>query len=231
MKAKIGVASLLISVFSAGIAGLTISQSHVPSAQAASARVASAHDMTWHESPADKAYFDSMAFEGADPQICLIDSSRPPFADHGAWENLSPEQRSQMMRKFMEDRLRDNLSKAGYTDDDLQDAVVNFSRAMESDRSAIREKCGRVRGAMADGSTDTQIAYYMNDLRRSVAAAKSHRDQGRKTLNNKISFTKKPRLDAILSMWGLGGDESSYFMSSFGGRDFRRRSFNNSKQQ
>jgi hypothetical protein len=155
----------------------------------------------------------------------------PGGPSHGDWENLTPEQRDQARRKFMEDRLRDGLARAGFTQDDLQDDVVDFSRAVEADRRSIRDKGGKLRAAMADGSSEGQVGALLADLRRTVSAAKIHRDKGRRDLNDKIGFSKRPRLDALLALSGLGGDESFFLMTSFGGRNFGHRDFGSAPGQ
>ncbi len=189
MKNKKWTVGILVTVFTTGLAGITISQT--------------------------KARQDPDA-----PQYWLMQSPRSSWPSPGEWENMTSEQREQAMRKAMESRLREGLTRAGFTSDDLQDAIVNFSRLVETDRRSIREKGGKLRGAVADGSSDAQIAALMADLRRTVSAAKARRDKGRKDLNARTGFSKKPRLDAVLSLSGLGGDESSYLMSGFGGRGF-----------
>ena len=208
MTHKKWTAGILLTAFTAGMAGITISQTGVPHASPFHARL-------------QDAAITTPDFDGA--QIWLMDSPRSSWPSPGDWENMTSAQREQAMRKFAEDRLRDGLKRAGYTQDDLQDAAVGFLQIVENDRRNIREKGGKLRGAVADGSSDAQISALMSDLRRAVSYARMRRDKGRKDLNTKIGFSKKPKLDAILSLYGLGGDESSYLISSFGGRGFNRR--------
>jgi hypothetical protein len=158
-------------------------------------------------------------------RFCKIEDKRSRGRFFPDPENLTPQQREQMFRKFMEDRLRESLTRHGFAQEELQNAVVEFSRVIESDRRTIREKSGKLREGMDQRASDAQIVNLLADLRRSVAYAKIRRDRGRRVLNAKISFSKKPRLDAVLSLSGLGGDESPYLMSSFGGRSFGRRGF------
>lgn len=207
------VAGILVTVFTAGLAGITISQTGGRSAP------------LFHARPVE-AFYNLTHSDTDDASFCLTGAPRPSWPSPGEWENMAPEDRERVMRKFAEDRFREGLTNAGFTQDSLQDAAVDFLRIVEADRRSIREKGGRLRGAVADGSSDAQIATLMTDLRRAVADAKSRRDRGRKELNAKIRFTKKPKLDAILSLYGLGGDESAYLINSFGGRGFNRRGGN-----
>lgn len=203
------VAGILVTVFTAGLAGITISQTGVRPAHLFHSRTTEVHYEASRELYADEAQFH------------LLGAPTPmwPRLD----ENSTPEERERMMRKFLEDMLRQGLTRAGFPQDDLQDAAVEFQRVVETDRRSIREKGGKLRAAMADGSSDAQIAVLMADLRRAVAIARMRRDQARKELNAKTAFTKKPKLDATLSLYGLGGDESSYLMMSFGGFGRRNR--------
>lgn len=208
------VAGILVTVFTAGLAGITISRTDGRPAQ------------PFHARPLDASYIVP-ASGSEEAALYLIGAPRPAWPSPGEWENMSSEARERAMRKFAEDRLREGLARAGFTQDELQDAAVDFLRIVEADRRSIREKGGKLRGAVADGSSDAQIAVLMADLRRTVAAARSRRDRGRKELNAKTRFSKKPKLDAILSLYGLGGDESAYLITSFGGRGFNRRGDDN----
>ena len=223
MKKRKVSAVLLVAAFSTGLAGLTISQTKARELQRVEDRVQS---LEWHDviNFADHAEFSvADTDEVAKFQLIADEAARSRFFSD--WENMTPQQREQMFRKFGEDRLRDSLARHGFVQEELQDAVIELSRIVESDQRSIREKSGKLREAMAMKANDAQIAALLADLRRSVAYAKVRRSRGRSILNTKTGFSKKPRLDALLSLSGLGGDESAYLMSSFGGRPFGRRGF------
>lgn len=229
MKTRKASAVLLITAFSTGLAGLTVSQTKAREVQA---REMQSHDRQPYHAPyraGSSEIFNFADFDMAEiaemTRFCKIEDKRSKGRFFPDPENLTPQQREQMFRKFMEDRLRQSLTRHGFAQEELQNAVVEFSRVVESDRRIIREKSGKLREGMDKRASDGQIGSLLADLRRSVAYAKIRRDRGRRVLNTKISFSKKPRLDAVLSLSGLGGDESPYLMSSFGGRSFGRRSF------
>ncbi|HEY0074835.1 MAG TPA: hypothetical protein VGB77_12085 [Abditibacteriaceae bacterium] len=229
MKTRKASAVLLVTAFTTSLAGLTVSQTK---AREAHAREMQLHQGQPHHAPyraesSEISYFDDfdMAEIAEMARFYKVEDKRPRGRFFPDPENLTPQQREQMFRKFMEDRLRESLTRHGFAQEELQNAVVEFSRVVESDRRAIREKSGKLREGMDQKASDAQIANLLADLRRSVSYAKMRRDRGRKVLNAKISFSKKPRLDAVLSLSGLGGDESPYLMSSFGGRSFGRRGF------
>lgn len=230
MKTKKVSAVLLVTAFSTGLAGLTVTQTKAREAQAREVQLHADYGVGYgNESPDfyNLADFDiDEIAEMARFREIGDKDKRPPhnrfFSD---WENMTPQQRDQWFRKFAEDRLRESLTRHGFAQEELQDAVVEFSRVVESDRRTIREKSGKLREGMDAKAGDAQIANLLGDLRRSVAYAKIRRDRARRVLNAKISFSKRPRLDALLSLSGLGGDESHYLMSSFGGRSFGRPGF------
>ncbi len=218
MKQKKWATAILVTVFTAGLAGITISQTGMRRAQPYHWQTLAAP----RKSPLVE-YAEQYPDEA---QFYLTDSPRPSWPSPSAQENMTPQEKEQLWRKFAEDRLREGLSRAGYTQDDVQDAAVDLQRILEADRRAIREKGGKLRGAVADGSSEAQIGALLYDLRKTITAARTRRDHGRKDLNTKIGFTKKPKLDAVLAIYGLGGDESLYLISSFGGFSRRGRDSN-----
>ena len=221
MKIRKVSAVLLVTAFSTGLAGFTISQTTARELPGRDQE--HMHSLEWHSVGDFAEYNPAEVDEMARFQLIGDEAKRSQF--YLDWENMTPQQRDQMFRKFGEDRLRDSLMRHGFVQDELQDAVIEFSRLVENDRRNIRDKSSRLREGMAIKANDAQIAALLADLRRSVAYARVRRDRGRKVLNAKIGFSKKPRLDAVLSLSGLGGDESAYLMSSFGGGPFGRRGF------
>lgn len=146
--------------------------------------------------------------------------------DFPDFRNMTPQQREQMFQKMVDDRLRDGLKEAGFTQVATQNAVLQYAHSLEADRRIIRDKAGKLRQAMQNKSSkDAQVATLLSDLRKSVAAARQRREKARSALNAKTGFVKKPKLDATLTLMGLGGDESAMMMGGFGGRGFGGRGF------
>jgi hypothetical protein len=138
------------------------------------------------------------------------DNDRPDF------RSMTPEQRRQRMEQFMEQRLRDELTHAGFAQKAMQDPIVQFATTRETQRRTVRDKAGKLRAAVANKSSDAQIAALLADLRKTQSATKTQRNQALKTLNAKVGYTKKPRLEAVLTLAGLVGDEPLP-MGGFGG--------------
>ena len=126
--------------------------------------------------------------------------NRPDFG------NMSPEKMQQMRQQFMERRVRDELTRAGYGQKTIQDPVVKFVQSQMAERTRLREKSGKLRQAVAGKASDAQIAKLLAELRAAAQAAKAHRDLAQKQLNAKIGYSKKPRLEAVLTLAGVIGD-------------------------
>ena len=88
------------------------------------------------------------------------------------------------------------------------------SKACKTKRAPCKMRC-----AIPTRPT-SKIATVLADFRAAVAAEKTRREAALKQLDEDISYSKNPRLDALLTMGGLIGDEASYVggMGGGGGR-------------
>lgn len=137
-------------------------------------------------------------------------NNQPGGANRPDFRNMTPEQRQQWMRRMQEQRIRGALTPAGFTDAALQDAVIAFVNEQETATQELQRKereLGRV--AREGGMADAQLATLLAEFRTAVAAEKTRREAATKALDAKIEFSKKPRLDALLTTMGVIGDESS----------------------
>jgi hypothetical protein len=66
------------------------------------------------------------------------------------------------------------------------------------------------------GMTDAQLATLMSDFRAEVAQERSRRTKALRELDTEIGYSKQPRLDALLTMSGIIGDEA--YLAGVGGR-------------
>ena len=134
---------------------------------------------------------------------------RPDF------RNMTPEQRQQFMQQRMEEGVRQQLTAAGVVKE-VQDPIVEAWKAQQTARQDIAAKARELaQGLRPNGATDEELGIMLRDLREAVTAEKTRRDTAVKELDAKISYSKNPRLDAILTVLGLIGDESAY--SNMGG--------------
>lgn len=133
-------------------------------------------------------------------------------------QNMTPEQRRALMQGRIVERLqesradmiRQSLTQGGFDDKATQDAVVDFANEQIKAAVAMREKSTKVSEAVTDKTTtDAQISVLLNDLHMAQDDEKTRRETAEKALDAKISYTKKPRLEAVLTTLNLIGDGSN----------------------
>lgn len=140
----------------------------------------------------------------------------------GNFQNMTPEQRQQFFQQIQENRLRQQLTAAGFTDAATQDPIIAYMTAQDKARQPLRDRFTKLADALQGGAaTDTELSASLNDLRQAVADEKTRRDAALKDLDAKISYSKKPHLEALLTVLGLIGDEASYTGGGMGGRGGR----------
>ncbi|HEX8235759.1 MAG TPA: hypothetical protein VF600_07360 [Abditibacteriaceae bacterium] len=140
-----------------------------------------------------------------------------PGGDLPNFRDMNPEQRQQwmeqrrvQMQQARAEGIRRMLTDAGFTQTGLQDAVVDFARVQEEATQPLREQAQRVQQALRNGGmTDAQLATLLSDFRAEVAQERTRRAAALKALDQEIGYSKQPRLDALLTMGGLIGDEAS----------------------
>lgn len=133
------------------------------------------------------------------------------------WMNMTPEERQQMMRERREQGLRNFMERAGATDTATQDAILEFVNAEEKARGAVRETGRKVFEAARTGAVaDTQMSVLLGEFRNAVLDEKARRVAAARALDEKIGYTKKPRLEALLVMMGFIGDEALYMAGGMG---------------
>lgn len=137
----------------------------------------------------------------------------------GNWQNMTPAQRQQAMQQMQEQAIRRSLTNAGFADAATQDPIVAFMAAQDKARQTLRDSFTKLAEALqGNAATDTQLSASLNDLRQAVAAEKTRYDAAEKDLDTKVGYSKKPHLEALLTVLGMIGDEASYAMGGMGGR-------------
>ncbi|MBV9865850.1 MAG: hypothetical protein JO316_10890 [Abitibacteriaceae bacterium] len=135
----------------------------------------------------------------------------------GNFQNMTPEQRQQMIQQFQEQRTRRVLTAAGFTDAATQDPIVAFANAQEKARQPLLDRFQKLAQALrANAATDAELSASLNDLRQAVADEKTRNEKALKDLDAKVSYTKKPHLEALLTVLGIIGDESSFITGGMG---------------
>lgn len=131
--------------------------------------------------------------------------------------NMTPEERQQWMQQRREEGLRTLMERSGVTDKTTQDAIIEWMRTEEKEREAVRATGRKVAEAVRTGAvTDTQMSILMNEFRNVVLDEKTRRAASARALDQKIGYSTKPRLEAMLVTMGLIGDEASYMTGATG---------------
>lgn len=133
--------------------------------------------------------------------------NRPDF------RNMTAAQREEMKTKFDAMRkerraegLRNTLAEAGFTDKAVQDAVIAFANGQDEERDDSREKVQALSQALRNDASDKEVAVLLTDLREETKSAQAKRQAALRALDGKIGYSKKPRLDAILTLAGVTGE-------------------------
>ena len=129
--------------------------------------------------------------------------------DRQRLRDMTPEQREQAMQQLRDTSLRNLLTRAGFADKETQDPIITFINEQGQARQALQDKNRKVVEALRAEATDANISTLLSDLRQATADEKTRRDAAITALDAKINYTKKPRLEALLTVMGLVGDESA----------------------
>lgn len=137
----------------------------------------------------------------------------------GNFQNMTPEQRQVFLQQMQENRLRQQLTNSGVTDNAAQDPIVAFMATQDKARQTLRDRFTKLADALqGNAATDAELSASLGDLRQAVADEKTRRDAALKDLDAKVGYSKKPHLEAVLTVLGLLGDEASFATGGLGGR-------------
>lgn len=132
--------------------------------------------------------------------------------------NLTPEQIQQMqtqMQARRDENIRRQLTQAGFTDTGVQDAIVAFANGQDTAGQSLQEKWRLINQAVrGETVTEPQLMSLLNSFRAQIDEEKARRAKATAALDAKISFSKKPRLDALLMTMGLTGEEAAFVNNS-----------------
>jgi hypothetical protein len=152
----------------------------------------------------EAAYIDGMGGLNA---IALQRARRD--GEQTNWFELTPEERRQANATARERGLRSLLAEAGFEQKDVQDAVVAFVNEQDQAREPLRDQAAKLMDTVTGAATgDALVPGLLAELRKNVAAEKERRKAAETALDAKINYSKQPRLEAILTVLGIIGDEA-----------------------
>ena len=109
-----------------------------------------------------------------------------------------------------EKALRASLTRSGATDAATQDAVLSYAKSEMAARADSAKAKNNLMQAVRTGAvTDAQFGVLLNEMRDAAAQEKARRAKAATALDAKIGYTKKPRLESVLVLTGLVGDEAA----------------------
>ncbi len=143
----------------------------------------------------------------------------------GKHANMTPEQREaaraqmqQQMQQRRETNLRTTLTNAGFADKGVQDAVIAFVNEQNGqERNDTRAKMRQLNQAVRNNANDQEIAGLLAAIRAETEASKVQHEAALKELDAKIGYTTKPRLEAVLTLAGVTGENFGGGKAAFGG--------------
>ena len=174
----------------------------------------------------------------AQPDAGIMGKGDNPIANQRP--KMTPEQRQaarekrhQEMQARRETNLRETLTAAGFPDKILQDAVIAFSDAQNKERGDNHDKIRQLNQAVRNNATDAEIAVILKAISDQAQADKDQRTKALKELDAKIGYTTKPRLEAVLTIAGIigenGGNNGGRWQNKGGGNGFGRGGQGNAK--
>ncbi len=133
--------------------------------------------------------------------------NRPDF------RTMTPEQRQQFFdqqRAGMQERmLRGILDRSGFNNTTQQDDIVAFSKEQDKATESLQTMAEKLVTAVSTmGVPDTEVARLLKEFQDAVAKEKERRKTARAELDKKVTYTKQPRLEMTLTMFGLLSDDS-----------------------
>ena len=137
--------------------------------------------------------------------------NRPNF------RNMTPAQREAFRAQMRENQIRQALTGAGYDDAATQDPIVKFAQDENTVATGLIPKIQAIRTAFTANADDKTLSAALADYRAAVVDAKATRVTAIADLDKSVSFSTKPKLEALLVMLGLIGDENG-FVSNLAGQ-------------
>jgi hypothetical protein len=131
---------------------------------------------------------------------------------------MTPAEMQQELLRLQEVSFRAAFVRAGYNDLELQDTVWQFLLAQEKARTDVRKAARKMylatepKGAAL---TNPQFEAAIADYQAVAKVEKARREAAIQELDEKIDFSHKPKLKALLLLNGYIGDEAWYTGQSF----------------
>lgn len=141
------------------------------------------------------------------------------------FNNRNNSQGNNSRSQARERQIRTALTNAGYTDTTVQEPVVTLAKMEQAASDTLTPKINAIRNAFQNGAngnnnntnnSDT-LANLLADYRSAITKIQNDRANAIDDLDKNISFSTDPKLEALLTMLGVIGDETG-FVSNLSGQ-------------
>ncbi len=116
-------------------------------------------------------------------------------------------QRRARERQRKAENLRRTMSSLGFDDRALQDEVLRYIVSEVRARGQVRRQGQQLYTVLRDShQSDAQVRAALSQYQGVVEADRARRREAENTLNDRIGFRSKPRLEAMLVLFGVIGN-------------------------
>jgi len=120
---------------------------------------------------------------------------------------MTPAQQREWMLQLQEQQVRLLMTQHGFNDMELQEIVSTYLKKQHEARAPIRLRAALLRDAIADKkSSDEAITALLQEHAKAIDVERERNKQEAHDLATELNLEKKPRLHALLQMWGVIGD-------------------------
>ncbi len=125
---------------------------------------------------------------------------------------MTPAQTRDYLREIQETALRKILTDNNFAEEKTQNAILDFVRAQTAARGEIRLVAARLRDAAANTDADDwKLLQLMTSLQSAQDTERARREAATEELRETLNLDANPRLNALLHLYGLIGDEAWSF--------------------
>lgn len=134
-------------------------------------------------------------------------------------QNMTPAQRQEAEQQQQERQVqreqakwvwvRQTLTAAGYTDAEVQSAVVSFMQAQEKARQPLQQQARALATGLIDLTTPNEkLTADLTKFREAASADQKRYQTELAELDTKVKFSTQPRLETLLTILGVIGQET-----------------------
>ena len=114
--------------------------------------------------------------------------------------------------------MRTLLTQTDFNDLELQEIVINYLRQQNLARTQPRLIAARLRDAIADKeTTEVQMSQLLSQWQKASDKEQQRTEDAAFELRQTLKLDERPRLDAVLHLYGLLGNETWYMSNALAG--------------